>query len=473
MQNRPKTKDTASAVERRIFGTDGVRGTANIEPVTAETALKLGRAAAHIFTQMSMAAGRSNGRTTIVIGKDTRLSGYMLENALAAGVMSLGADVLLIGPLPTPGVAYITRSLRADAGIVLSASHNPYEDNGIKFFRHDGYKLDDEIEKRIENLVFSGEIEAIRPTAGKVGRATRIDDALGRYVEFAKQSFPRGMTLEKLRVSVDVANGAAYKSTPCILRELGADVIVSHNDPNGRNINRECGSTYPDEIQRIMRETKADVGISHDGDADRVLLCDEAGELVDGDEIMAIAALDFLRRGSLAQNTLVATVMSNFGLNEAMESHGGKVVRTKVGDRYVIEEMMKNDLNVGGEQSGHMIFRDFTTTGDGIVSALQILRIMIETGKPLSELKRCLAKYPQAQRNMKVREKPPLEQLLQVTKLVAETERELSGAGRVLLRYSGTEPKIRLLIEGRDGDRINAQADLIAAEIQSSIGVEA
>ncbi|HYR58004.1 MAG TPA: phosphoglucosamine mutase, partial [Chthoniobacteraceae bacterium] len=464
MQNRksnsPPPREAAES-ERRIFGTDGVRGTANIEPVTAETALKLGRAAAHVFAEMTTRR-RASGRPTVVIGKDTRLSGYMLENALAAGVMSLGADVLLIGPLPTPGVAYITRSLRADAGIVLSASHNPYEDNGIKFFRHDGYKLDDEIEKRIEDLVFSGEIESIRPTAGKVGRATRIDDALGRYVEFAKQSFPRGMTLEKLRIAVDVANGAAYKSTPCILRELGAEVVVAHNAPNGRNINRECGSTYPDEIQRLVKETRADIGISHDGDADRVLLCDENGEIVDGDEIMAIAALDFLKQGRLEQKTLVATIMSNFGLNETLESNGGRVLRTKVGDRYVIEEMMKNDLNVGGEQSGHMIFRDFTTTGDGAVSALQILRIMVETGKPLSELKKCLRKYPQAQRNLKVRVKKPLDQLPQVQELVTETERDLAGAGRVLLRYSGTEPKIRLLIEGRDGDKINVQADRIA-----------
>jgi len=456
--------------ERRIFGTDGVRGTANIEPVTAETALKLGRAAAHVFTQMSVLAGRSNGRTTIVIGKDTRLSGYMLENALAAGVMSLGADVLLIGPLPTPGTAYITRSLRADAGIVLSASHNPYEDNGIKFFRPDGYKLDDEIEKRIEDLVFSGEIESIRPTAGKIGRATRIDDALGRYVEYAKQSFPRGLTLEGMRVAVDVANGAAYKSTPCILRELGADIIVAHNTPNGRNINRDCGSTHPEEIQRIVKETKAQIGISHDGDADRLILCDENGEIVDGDEIMAIAALDFIKRGRLVQNTLVATVMSNFGLDETLKKAEGRVLRTKVGDRYVIEAMMKQDLNVGGEQSGHMIFRDFSTTGDGVVSALQILRIMTETGKPLSELKQCLAKYPQAQRNLKVREKKPIEELADVTRLLAETEKELAGAGRVLLRYSGTEPKIRLLIEGRDGDRINAQADKIAGVIQELIG---
>ena len=463
-----KSKDNAP---RRIFGTDGVRGTANIEPVTAETALKLGRAAAHIFQQMSAAAGRSTGRATIVIGKDTRLSGYMLENALAAGIMSLGADVLVIGPIPSPGVAYITRSLRADAGIVLSASHNPYEDNGIKFFRHDGYKLDDAIEKQIEDLVFSGKIENIRPTAGKIGRATRIDDALGRYVEFAKSSFPRGLTLDGLRIAIDVGNGAAYKSSPYILRELGADLIVAHNTPNGRNINKDCGSTHPEEIQRIVRETKAQIGITHDGDADRTILCDENGEIVDGDEIMAIAAVDFLQRGCLAQNTLVATVMSNFGLNETLSQHGGRVLRTSVGDRYVIEAMMKDNLNVGGEQSGHMIFRDFSTTGDGIVSALQILRVMMETKKPLSELKRCLVKYPQAQRNLQVREKKPLTELPHILRLVEETEQSLNGAGRVLLRYSGTEPKIRLLIEGRDGAQINAQADRIAGMIQEDIGV--
>jgi phosphoglucosamine mutase len=469
MEKPRQNNDNAAPKARKIFGTDGVRGMANIEPVTAETALKLGRAAAHVFAQTS-SQRHPSGRTTIVVGKDTRLSGYMLENALAAGVMSLGADVLFIGPLPSPGVAYITRSLRADAGIVLSASHNSYEDNGIKFFRHDGYKLDDAIEQEIEGLVFSGEIENVRPTANKVGRARRIDDAIGRYVEFAKRSFPRQMNLEHLRIAIDVGNGAAYKTSPCILRELGADLVVAHNTPNGRNINHECGSTYPEEIQRIVKETKADVGISHDGDADRVLLCDENGEVVDGDEIMAIAAIDYLRRGELAKNTLVATVMSNFGLNEALESRGGKVVRTKVGDRYVIEEMMKHDLNVGGEQSGHMIFRDFSTTGDGIVSALQILRIMVESGKPLSELKKCLTKYPQAQRNLRVREKVPLEKLPKVIQLVEEAERELGGSGRVLLRYSGTEPKIRLLIEGRDGDRINAQADQIAGEILAAIG---
>jgi phosphoglucosamine mutase len=394
----------------------------------------------------------------------------MLENALAAGVMSLGADVLLIGPLPTPGVAYITRSLRADAGIVLSASHNPYEDNGIKFFRHDGYKLDDEIERKIEGLVFSGEIESIRPTAGRIGRATRIDDALGRYVEFAKASFPRGRTLEGMRIAVDVGNGAAYKSSPSVLRELGADVIVAHNSPNGRNINRDCGSTHPEEIQRIVRETGAHVGISHDGDADRVILCDENAEMVDGDEIMAVAAIDFLQQGRLKDNTLVATVMSNFGLDDALKAQQGAVIRTKVGDRYVIEAMMKGGYNVGGEQSGHMIFRDYTTTGDGLISALQILRIMVETGKPLSALKKCLNKFPQAQRNLKVKVKPPLEELPAVLKLVQETERELNGAGRVLLRYSGTEPKIRLLIEGRDSEKIGKRADEIAELLQGEIG---
>jgi phosphoglucosamine mutase len=456
--------------QKKIFGTDGVRGVANVEPVTAETSFKLGRAAAHVFTQLNPRKNPEGTRPKIVLGKDTRLSGYMLENALVAGITSLGVDVLIIGPLPTPGVAYITRSLRADAGIILSASHNPYEDNGIKFFRHDGYKLDDQVEEQIERLVFAGEIDSIRPIAGKIGRAARIDDALGRYVEFAKASFPRGMSLEEMRIAVDVANGAAYKSTPCILRELGADVTVAHNEPNGTNINAQCGSIHPEEIQRLVKETGADIGITHDGDADRVLLCDENGEMVDGDEILAMASVDLLRADRLEQNTVVATVMSNFGLDETVTAHGGNVVRTKVGDRYVIEEMVQRKLNLGGEQSGHIIFRDFTTTGDGIISALQILRIMHKTGQPLSKLKGCLKKYPQAQRNLVVKEKPPLSELPTVMKLVNEAEKELSGKGRVLLRYSGTEPKIRLLIEGQEFDKIDKQANRIADAIQSAIG---
>jgi len=455
---------------RKIFGTDGVRGVANVEPVTAETALKLGRAAAHVLMQLNPRKHSAGARPKIVLGKDTRLSGYMLENAMVAGITSLGVDVLVIGPLPTPGVAYITRSLRADAGIVLSASHNSYEDNGIKFFRHDGYKLDDQVEHQIEELVFSGEIDEIRPTAQSIGRATRIDDALGRYVEYAKASFPRSMTLEKMRVVVDVANGAGYKSTPCILRELGAEVTVAHAEPNGTNINAGCGSTHPQEIQRLVLETGAQIGITVDGDADRVLLSDENGEIVDGDEILAIAAVDLLKSKQLAQNTLVATVMSNFGLDETIGAYDGKVLRTQVGDRYVIEKMVEQDLRVGGEQSGHIIFRDYATTGDGIVSALQILRIMKSTGKPLSELKGVLKKYPQAQRNLRVKSKPPLEELRDVMKLVAETEKELSGKGRVLLRYSGTEPKIRLLIEGREIEQIDRQANRIVEAVEKAIG---
>src|SRR2546421_1044807 len=311
---------------KKIFGTDGVRGTANIEPVTAETALKLGRAAGHVFKNIALQS-RGRGRHKIVLGKDTRLSGYMIENALSSGILSMGVDVLFIGPLPTPGVAYVTRSLRADAGIVITASHNPYDDNGIKFFRADGYKLDDKIEHAIENLVFSGEIENIRPTADEIGKAVRIEDALGRYIEHAKASFPRGMTLEGLRIVVDCAHGAGYKSTPCVLRELGADVVAFGDQPDGKNINKECGSMHPNMLCQKMWEHRADVGLAHDGDADRVLLCDESGRLIDGDDIMAIAGLDLLEQDSLAGKMLVTTVMSNAGLDAAIEKAGGKTVR--------------------------------------------------------------------------------------------------------------------------------------------------
>src|SRR5438270_412112 len=329
---------------KKIFGTDGVRGRANIEPVTAETALKLGRAAAHVFKNLETKS-RSRGRHKIVLGKDTRLSGYMLENALSSGILSMGVDVLFIGPLPTPGVAYVTRSLRADAGIVITASHNPYDDNGIKFFRADGYKLDDKIEYQIESLVFIGEIENIRPTAEEVGKAVRIEDALGRYIEYTKASFPRGMTLEGMRIVVDCAHGAGYKSTPCVLREFGSEVIVYGNSPDGKNINKECGSMHPALMCQKIWEHRADLGIAHDGDADRVLFCDERGKLVDGDDIMAIAGLDLLAQGLLAEKTLVSTVMSNAGLEPAIAAAGGKVVRTAVGDKNVIDEMLRHGFN--------------------------------------------------------------------------------------------------------------------------------
>ncbi|HYV27688.1 MAG TPA: phosphoglucosamine mutase [Candidatus Eisenbacteria bacterium] len=455
---------------KKIFGTDGVRGTANIEPVTAETALKLGRAAGHVFKTLETQS-RGRGRHRIVIGKDTRLSGYMLENAISAGVLSMGVDVLFIGPLPTPGVAYITRSLRADAGIVITASHNPYDDNGIKFFRADGYKLEDEIERRIESLVFSGEIENIRPTAGEIGKAVRIDDALGRYIEYAKSSFPRGMTLEGMRVVVDCAHGAGYKSTPCVLRELGAELVVYGQQPDGTNINKNCGSMHPEQMCEQVRAQGACLGVAHDGDADRVLLCDETGKLIDGDDIMAVAGLDLLETGMLAKKTVVATVMSNAGLDSVIKQAGGHVVRKEVGDKNVIDEMLRHDYNFGGEQSGHMIFRDYSTTGDGLVTALQMLRIMKAKDKPLSELARCWTRFPQVVTNIRVREKKPFEQLNGVLQLVAQAEGEVKASGgRVFLRYSGTEPKARLLIEGRDEAVLQTWSRKISDAIRAQVG---
>jgi phosphoglucosamine mutase len=455
---------------KRIFGTDGVRGTANIEPVTAETALKLGRAAAHVFKTLESHA-RGHGRHKIVIGKDTRLSGYMLENALSSGILSMGMDVLFIGPLPTPGVAYVTRSLRADAGIVITASHNPYADNGIKFFRADGYKLEDSIEAEIEDLVFSGTIESIRPVASEVGKAIRIDDALGRYIEYAKASFPKGMTLDGIRIVVDCANGAAYKSTPSVLRELGAEVIVYGNQPNGTNINQECGSIHPDTLCQKVIEHRAQLGIAHDGDADRVLLCDEHGKLVDGDDILAITGLEMLAESRLAEKTVVATVMSNAGLDAVIKEAGGRVVRTDVGDKHVIDEMLRNGYGLGGEQSGHIIFRDFATTGDGLVAALQMLRIMKAKNALLSQLSLCWIRFPQQLTNIRVREKTPFEQMDGVLALVAEAEAEVKpGGGRVFLRYSGTEPKARLMIEGRDEAVLTRWSERIVAAIKRHAG---
>jgi phosphoglucosamine mutase len=458
------------SIQKKIFGTDGVRGKANIEPVTAETALKLGRAAAHVFKNIE-AQSRTRGKHRIVIGKDTRLSGYMLENAISSGILSMGVDVLFIGPLPTPGVAYATRSLRADAGIVITASHNPYDDNGIKFFRADGYKLDDRVENEIEELVFSGGIENVRPTATAIGKAIRVDDALGRYIEYAKASFPRHLTLEGMRIVVDCGHGAAYKSTPCVLRELGAELFVMGNQPDGTNINLNCGSMHPEALCKRVRENRADIGIAHDGDADRVLLCDENGQLIDGDDIMAIAALDMLKAGTLAGKTLVSTVMSNAGLDVAIKAAGGQVIRTAVGDKNVIDEMLRNGFNLGGEQSGHMIFRDSATTGDGLVTALQILAIMKTKDTPLSRLANCWTRYPQLVANVRVREKKPFAELEDVLQFVAEAEAELQPAGgRVLLRYSGTEPKARLLLEGRDAAVLESWSRRICDAISRQVG---
>jgi len=472
-QRIPVTPSTCMKTNgsKKIFGTDGVRGRANVEPVTAETALKLGRAAAHVFKNLvNQASGRE--RHKIVIGKDTRLSGYLLENAISSGVLSMGVDVLFIGPLPTPGIAYVTRSLRADAGIAITASHNPYDDNGIKFFSGDGYKLDDKIENRIEELVFSGEIETIRPTASEIGKAVRIDDALGRYIEFAKASFPKGQTLEGIRIIVDCGHGASYKSTPCVLRELGAELFVYGNQPDGTNINKDCGSMYPEFVSQKVREHRADIGIAHDGDADRVILCDENGALIDGDDIMVIATLDLLAKNLLNHNTLVSTVMSNAGVDVAILSAGGKVIRTPVGDKNVIDEMLRGGFNFGGEQSGHLIFKEYSSTGDGLVAALQILKIMKATGKPLSELAKCWTRFPQLVTNIKVREKKPFDQLPSILELVKKAEEMVTpDGGRVLLRYSGTEPKARLLMEGRDAVVIEEWSRKIELAIRREVGL--
>ena len=451
---------------RKLFGTDGIRGSANTHPITPEIALRLGRAAGYLMRRNS---GPGADRARFVIGRDTRRSGEMLEAALVAGLNSIGADVLLAGVIPTPAVACLVQELKADGGVVISASHNPAGDNGLKLFGRDGYKLDDALEERLETLILTEEIDEERPMGDAIGIATIIPDASERYGALAKASVP-GLSLHGLKIAVDCANGASFQTTPLVLKDLGATLAVFHASPNGMNINEGCGSTHGEEISRLVKETGAHIGISHDGDADRLVLCDEQGEIVDGDEILAMTALDALRRGTLAGKTLVATVMSNFGLDESIAAAGGKVLRTAVGDRYVVEAMREGNFSIGGEQSGHLIFRDHGTTGDGLLAALQVLRIMTESGKPLSELRRCLKKYPQAQRNLRVKEKPPLDSLTEVTALVAETETALSGKGRVLLRYSGTEPKIRLLIEGPDEAMINEAADRIAEVLISAIG---
>jgi len=449
-------------MSKELFGTDGIRGVANTEPMTVEVALELGRAAAYVFR-------RDHRRHSIVIGKDTRLSGYMFESALAAGICSMGVDVLLLGPLPTPGVAFITRSLRADAGIVISASHNAFQDNGIKFFSREGLKLPAHLEREMEALVSEGAIAHIRPTAHDVGKAYRIDDALGRYVEFVKNSFPKGMMLDGLKIVLDCAHGASYKAAPAVLRELGADIIVTGNQPNGTNINEKCGSLYPEVMQKLVKEHQAHAGIALDGDADRVIFTDDKGNVVDGDQIMAVCGQDYFSDSS-RKKLLVATVMSNLGLDKWMRSLGGELIRAQVGDRYVIEEMLKRNAVIGGEQSGHIIFRDFTTTGDGLISALQVLRIMVSTGKPLSELCSIFQRFPQVLLNVRVREKKSLETIASVQKSILHASQTLGKDGRILVRYSGTEPIARIMIEGENEDQIKNLAEDIADTIRKELG---
>jgi phosphoglucosamine mutase len=448
---------------RKLFGTDGVRGVANLEPMTSEIAMQLGRAAAHIFM-------RRAGRHQIVIGKDTRVSGYMLESALTAGICSMGVDVLLVGPMPTPAIAFLTRSLRADAGVVISASHNPYQDNGIKFFSNDGFKLPDDVEARIEELILSDEIRHLRPTAALIGKAYRIDDAEGRYIEFVKRSLPKDLDFQGIKLVVDCANGAAYKVAPTVLRELGAAVEVIANKPDGMNINAGCGAVHPERLQEAVRQHKADIGIALDGDADRAIFVCEQGTIVDGDHVMAALGLDMHRNGLLAKQTIVGTVMSNFGLELAMAKAGLKLVRTPVGDRYLLERMLADGYNFGGEQSGHFIFLDHNTTGDGLISALQVLSLMKRTKKPLSELAKAMSAVPQVLVNVKVKQKPVLESIPDIDRAIRESERRLNGSGRVVVRYSGTEPLLRIMVEGETDAVIQEVAEHLAQVVRAHIG---
>ena len=448
---------------RTLFGTDGIRGVANVHPMTGEMMLQLGRAVAHLIK-------KGDHRHRVVIGKDTRLSGYMLETALASGLCSMGVDVLICGPLPTPAIANLTVSMRADAGAVISASHNPYQDNGIKFFARDGFKLPDAAEAQIEQLISSDELRKLRPTATEIGKAFRIDDAAGRYVVFAKSTFPKELTLDGLTIVVDCAHGAAYRVAPAVLQELGAKVIAIGAAPDGKNINDGVGALHPENVCRAVVKHKADLGLALDGDADRLIVADHTGRVIDGDAVMAICGLDMLKRKALPKKALVATVMSNLGLDRAMESAGGKVVRTQVGDRYVVEEMRRRGYVFGGEQSGHLVFLDHATTGDGTVAALALLRVMVREGKSAAELARCMEIYPQSQLNMAVREKPPLDSLGLVMKAIRDAEKKLGKEGRVLVRYSGTEAKVRVLVEGPEKKLIDGFAQAIGGELRRAIG---
>jgi phosphoglucosamine mutase len=449
-------------VSQKLFGTDGVRGIANSEPITAESVLRLAQAAARVLIQ-------ETSGPTVVVGRDTRASGEMLESAIAAGLASHGIHVLLAGVVPTPAVAYLTTRYGAAFGIVISASHNPFQDNGIKFFDATGYKLSDESELAIESEYEHPGVYQL-PTGKSIGRIRRLQEATEEYAVFAASTVPKDFSLAGVKVVVDMANGAAYQTTPMVLSTLGAKVDLHSGAPDGININVDCGSTHAGTLSRLVRESGAAFGLAHDGDADRLLFCDELGCPLDGDELMAIAAVDLLPRDQLQKNTLVATVMSNFGLDEVLQRHGGKVFRTKVGDRFVIDALVQQHLNLGGEQSGHLIFRDFTTTGDGLVAALQIIAVMLRTGKPLSDLRRVLSKFPQVLRNIAVRERTPLEQFDRLTERLREAESKLNGKGRVLLRYSGTELKARLLLEGPDSDELDHLADAIVEELVKNLG---
>jgi phosphoglucosamine mutase len=449
-------------MSERLFGTDGVRGTANVHPMTAEMALQLGQAVAHVFRGGS-------GKHRIVIGKDTRLSGYMFEDALAAGICSMGVNVIQVGPIPTPAMAFLTADMRCDAGVMISASHNPFQDNGIKFFAHDGFKLPDDVEDQIERLIASGELKALRSAPDRIGQARRIDDAQGRYIVMLKKTLPLELRLDGLRVVLDCANGAAYRVGPTVLEELGAEVFAIGIEPNGRNINDGVGSQHPERLIEKVRELRADVGIAVDGDADRVVLACENGALLDGDAVLALCARDLAERGQLAGGAVVATVMSNLGLERALARIGVKLVRTQVGDRYVVEEMRRHAYNLGGEQSGHVIFLDHNHTGDGLLTALQVLAILRRSGNRLSELAGGIERFPQVLLNVAVAQKRPLDSLPEFTRQLRQVERDLGDRGRVLIRYSGTEPKARVMVEGENEAHVTALASELADALKRAL----
>jgi phosphoglucosamine mutase len=444
----------------RLFGTDGIRGRANELPMTPEMVVRIGMAIASVLRKPS-------GRNMIVIGKDTRLSGYMIESALTSGICSMGMNVILVGPIPTPGIAFLTRALRADAGIVISASHNPFEDNGIKCFSSNGFKLPDEIEEAIERLVYDDKLLDGRPSADRIGKAYRLEDATGRYIEYIKSTVPRGFNLEGFRIVVDSANGAAYKVTPWLLRELGAEVISINDKPDGMNINKDCGALYLEALKKSVLENSAHLGIAHDGDADRTIFIDEKGGIINGDHILAICAQDMKKEGRLNHHTVVATVMSNLGVENYLAGLGIRMIRTRVGDRYVVEKMLEGNYNLGGEQSGHIIFLEHNSTGDGPITALQVLYLMKKNERSLSELTSSIAFYPQVLTNVEVRNAIKPEDIPSLMKKIKLAQERLGRKGRVLVRRSGTEPKIRIMVEGEDEDTIKEIAEDLADCVRS------
>ncbi len=446
----------------KLFGTDGVRGVANVYPMTAEITMQIGRAVAHYCKHHKY-------RHRIVIGKDTRLSGYMIENALVAGICSMGVDALLVGPMPTPAISFLTTDLKADAGIVISASHNPFQDNGIKIFNRDGYKLPDDVENQIEEMIFSKSIDALRPTAEEVGKAFRIDDARGRYITFLKKTFPVELNLEDLKIVIDCGNGATYRIAPCIFEELGARVIVMNNNPDGKNINANCGALYPEVMAREVVKEKADIGLAFDGDGDRCIAADENGDIVSGDRMLAICTHTLKKDGKLKNNVLVSTVMSNLGLTMFCKDVNIRHVTTNVGDRYVLEEMLKKGAVIGGEDSGHIIFLDYHNTGDGLISALQLLASLKKENKPLSQVAKLMKIYPQKTINVQVKSKPELSAEAEIMHTIREAENELKDQGRILVRYSGTQMLCRVMVEAATQEIADKLAKQIADVVKNKL----